>query len=104
MKQESALINEKSTWKELTIAGMIVGGGTSKEFNTGDWRTDRPEWLLDKCKQCLLCTPVCPDSSIPVLQSKRQDFDFDHCKGCGICARCCPFAAIIMKRDEGNGN
>ena len=51
----------------------------------------------DLCKQCLLCAPVCPDSSIPVADSKRGEFDYDHCKGCGICAKVCPFKAIEMK-------
>ena len=51
----------------------------------------------DKCRQCLLCAPVCPDSSIPVKNGKRLDFDYDHCKGCGICAKACPFGAITMK-------
>ena len=54
----------------------------------------------DLCKQCLLCAPVCPDSSIPVAEGKRGEFDYDHCKGCGICAKVCPFDAIEMK--EGN--
>ena len=51
----------------------------------------------DKCKQCLLCAPVCPDSSIPVVNGMRGDFDYDHCKGCGICVKACPFGAIEMK-------
>ena len=43
--------------------------------------------------------PFCPDSSIPVKDGKRADFDFDHCKGCGICWKVCPFGAIdFVKR------
>lgn len=76
---------------------MMFAAGTSKEFHTGEWRTNTPIYHADLCKQCLLCTPVCPDSSIPVKDSKRGDFDYDHCKGCGICARVCPFGAIEMK-------
>ena len=34
---------------------------------------------------------------IPVVDGKRQDFDYDHCKGCGICAKICSFKAINMK-------
>ena len=51
----------------------------------------------DKCKQCLLCVPVCPDSCIPVKDMKRGAFDYDHCKGCGICVKACPFGAITME-------
>ena len=87
-------INEKSTWKEITDGGFIYGSGNSREFLTGEWRTNTPVWDADKCQQCLLCFPVCPDCSIPVVNSERGDFDFDHCKGCGICAEVCPFDAI----------
>ena len=54
----------------------------------------------DKCKQCLLCVPFCPDSSIPVSGGRRTDFDFDHCKGCGICVKVCPFDAIDYVKEE----
>ena len=40
---------------------------------------------------------VCPDSSIPLKDGERVEFDYDHCKGCGICAKACPFDAITMK-------
>lgn len=96
MKHLGIEINDKISWKNITPAGIITGGGTSKEFETGDWRSERPILLIDKCKQCLLCTPVCPDSSIPVVDGKRQEFDYKHCKGCGICAQVCPFKAIEM--------
>lgn len=67
---------------------------------TGEWRTMVPKWDATKCKQCLLCAPYCPDSSIPVVGGKRQDFDFDHCKGCGICYKVCPFQAISFGKEE----
>lgn len=100
MKHMGVEINDKVSWKDITAAGMITGGGTSKEFETGDWRSERPVLLEDKCNQCLLCTPVCPESSIPVADSKRQAFVYKHCKGCGICAQVCPCKAIEM-RSEG---
>ena len=90
-------INEQTGWREITEGGFVYGGGNSEFFNTGDWRTMTPVWRGENCKQCLLCFPVCPDSSIPVNNSKRQDFDFFHCKGCGICAKVCPFGAIAME-------
>ena len=90
----------KTPHQDLTEGLMVFAGGTSKLFNTGEWRTNTPIYVADKCKQCLLCTPVCPDCSIPVKDGKRGEFDYDHCKGCGICAKVCPFGAIEMK--EGN--
>lgn len=92
-------LDEKVTWKDITPAGIITGGGTSKAFLTGDWRNMRPVLDEDKCRQCLLCAPVCPDSSIPVRDGKRGQFDYDHCKGCGVCARVCPFDAIHMEKE-----
>jgi pyruvate ferredoxin oxidoreductase delta subunit len=47
----------------------------------------------------MFCVPYCPDSSIPVKDGKRLDFDFMHCKGCGICAKVCPFKAISMDKE-----
>jgi pyruvate ferredoxin oxidoreductase delta subunit len=88
------------TWKEVAPAGTIIGGGTSMKVNTGDWRIMIPAWLQDKCKQCLLCFPVCADSSIPVKDEKRADFDFKHCKGCGVCFKVCPFGAITWEKED----
>jgi pyruvate ferredoxin oxidoreductase delta subunit len=92
-------ITEKSTWQEMSPGGEIIGGGTSRMVNTGVWRVNKPTMNWDKCKQCLLCAPVCPDSSIPVKDGKRLDFDFDHCKGCGICWKVCPFGAIEFGKE-----
>ncbi|MDR0853590.1 MAG: 4Fe-4S binding protein [Clostridiales Family XIII bacterium] len=89
-------INELSPWQDITVGGFVIGEGNSKFFNTGDWRTKAPIWNQENCKQCLLCFPWCPDSSIPIENSKRLEFDMEHCKGCGICAKVCPFSAISM--------
>ena len=100
MRTDITKINEKTPHEDLTEGLMIFAGGTSKLFKTGEWRTNTPVFHADKCKQCLLCAPVCPDCSIPVKDGVRGEFDMDHCKGCGICANVCPFGAIEMK--EGN--
>lgn len=91
-------INVNSTVSELTPGGDIYEAGNSRKFKTGDWRSIKPIFLEDKCKQCGLCFPVCPDDAIPVgADQKRTDFDYDFCKGCGVCAKACPFDAIEMK-------
>lgn len=92
-------INEQTPWQELTLGGEICEGGTARYTITGEWRTSAPFWIEDKCRQCLLCAPYCPDSSIPVKDEKRIDFDFDHCKGCGICFKVCPFQAIAFGKE-----
>jgi len=95
MSDESKVIGIDVLWKNITEGGMIPYAGNAHLFKTGDWRSMKPVWLKEKCKQCLLCFPVCPDSSILVNEKgERVDFDFDHCKGCGVCAKVCPFKAI----------
>ena len=97
MRTDITRINENSPYTDLTEGLQLYAGGTSRLFKTGEWRTNTPVLDFDKCRQCLLCAPVCPDSSIPVKNGRRLDFDYDHCKGCGICVKACPFGAITMK-------
>ena len=99
MNRSAKDISEHSPWQELTPGGEIYEGGTARLTITGEWRSNVPVWEQDKCKQCLLCAPFCPDASIPVRDGKRLDFDIDHCKGCGICANACPFGAIRMEQE-----
>ncbi len=88
------------TWRDITPGCNIYEGGTSVTGETGDWRTERPVIDFAKCKQCLLCVPVCPDMSIPVKDGKRGDFNYFFCKGCGVCSNVCPFGAITMVPEE----
>ena len=100
MATDISKLGLKAKWQDLTEGMVIAGSGTSKDFMTGEWTHVKPEFIADKCKQCLLCVPGCPDSSIPVTDCKREDFDYDHCKGGGICAKVCPFDAISMKEGQ----
>ena len=94
-------INTNTPASELTIGGNIYTPGNAIEFKTGDWRSVKPVFLSEKCRQCGLCFPVCTDDAIPVnCDQKREDFNYDYCKGCGICARVCPFGAIVMKEEN----
>lgn len=100
MIRKAGEITETTPWQEMTVGGEIYEGGTSMLVNTGDWRTMTPIWIEEKCRHCMLCFPYCPDSSIPVKEGKRFDFDFMHCKGCGICFEVCPFQAIAFEKEE----
>ena len=69
-------INSKTPMEKLTIGGNIYKAGNAREFKTGDWRSLKPIFNSEKCKQCGLCFPVCPEDSIPVNKDlKREDFD-----------------------------
>ena len=99
MSRSAKDINEQIPWQEISPGGEICEGGTARLVKTGEWRSNVPVWEADKCKQCLLGAPYCPDSSIPGTAGKRGEFDLDHCKGCGICAKVCPFGAIRMEKE-----
>ena len=91
-------IDNKTKYQDMTPGGDIYEAGNAKEFKTGDWRSIKPVYIAEKCKQCGLCFPVCPDDAIPVEKDgNRKDFNFDACKGCGVCAKVCPFGAIEME-------
>ena len=61
MATDISKLGLKASWRDLTEGMVIAGAGTSREFNTGEWSTSKPLFIEDKCKQCLLCVPVCPD-------------------------------------------
>jgi len=89
----------KKGWKDLAIGTQIKKAGSSLDFKTGDWRTERPVVDFDKCIHCLICWVYCPDSSITVKDGKLAGINYDFCKGCGICAEECPKDAISMESE-----
>ena len=46
MRTDITKINEQTPVGELTEGLMVFAGGTSKLFNTGEWRTNTPVFLL----------------------------------------------------------
>jgi len=87
-------------WKDIPEGGVILEAGNAQQYETGGWRTFRPVWNEDKCKQCLLCWIYCPDGSVVVEDKEVKGFHLEHCKGCGICAHECPFGAISMEEES----
>jgi pyruvate ferredoxin oxidoreductase delta subunit len=89
-------------WEKAPMGATVLTAGNAEDFNTGDWRSEKPVWEEGKCRQCLICWISCPDSSITVKDEKRGDFNYEHCKGCGICAKICPAGAIQMVSEGGD--
>jgi pyruvate ferredoxin oxidoreductase delta subunit len=89
-------------WEKAPMGATVLTAGNADDFNTGDWRSEKPVWEEGKCRQCLICWINCPDSSITVKDEKRGEFDYEHCKGCGICAKICPAGAIVMVSEGGD--
>ncbi len=91
-------IKQGSTWRDVPMAGNILEPGTSVEYKTGSWRSERPIWDAEKCTQCSQCWIFCPDMSIKLdEEGKMTGFDYDFCKGCGLCAYVCPPKADAIK-------
>jgi pyruvate ferredoxin oxidoreductase delta subunit len=91
-------------WKELDF-GDSVQAGTAKEFETGDWRSEKPIFHKDKCINCYFCWVYCPDSAILLDENNKvAGIDYKYCKGCGICDKECPTKpdkrAIVMEPER----
>lgn len=81
---------KKMGWKEL-MPGDAISGGTAAEFETGDWRSEKPIFHKENCINCYFCWAYCPDSAILLDENKKVvGIDYKYCKGCGICDRECP--------------
>ena len=69
------------------------------DIKTGDWRSQRPVFNLEKCCRCGWCYLYCLSGCI---EDKGAYFlpNLDYCKGCGVCAEECPTFAIKMTPEE----
>ena len=47
----SEKMNPNTPWQEITPGGTIYTAGNAMEFKTGDWRSSRPVFITEKCKQ-----------------------------------------------------
>lgn len=65
----------------------------------------RPEFLVERCKGCELCTRACPQKIIKIgtkfnIKGYRAAICVDEskCSGCTLCARTCPDLVIRIHK------
>ena len=87
-------------WKDLEIGSVITEPGNAAQYQTGDWKSQRPVLDESKCNKCGLCYIFCPEGCIKQKTDGYFEIDLSYCKGCGICAAECPKTAITMVAEE----
>ncbi len=88
------------TWKDLEIGSKVTEPGNASQYNTCDWRTQKPIFDNSKCNKCGLCYIFCPEGCIEQQADGFFKADLFYCKGCGICAEECPKDVITMVEEE----
>ena len=93
--------NERDiTWKDMEIGSIVVEPGNTREYKTGDWRSQVPTYNFNRCIKCGMCQLFCPEGCIEQNPEGCFEANLFWCKGCGICARECPTAVITMMEEE----
>jgi pyruvate ferredoxin oxidoreductase gamma subunit len=85
--------------KSRFIGPTIRRRGSAALRQTGNWRVERPEIDLAKCKRCFLCYLYCPEAAMRLDAENFPHVDYDHCKGCMICYEECPTDAITRRQE-----
>ena len=88
------------TWKDLEIGCIVTEPGSSREYRTGDWRSQKPTYDFNKCIKCGLCQIYCPEGCIGQNTEGYFQANLYWCKGCGICSQECPTRVITMVNEE----
>jgi pyruvate ferredoxin oxidoreductase delta subunit len=88
------------TWKDLEVGCIVTEPGSSREYRTGDWRSQKPTYDFNKCIKCGVCQIYCPEGCIAQNGDGYFQANLFWCKGCGICSKECPTKVITMVNEE----
>jgi len=88
------------TWRDLEIGGIVTEPGNASQYQTGDWRSQKPTYDFERCIKCGLCQLFCPEGCVEPNADGHFEADLYYCKGCGICARECWTKVITMVEEE----
>ena len=88
------------TWKDLKIGSIVAEPGSARQYQTGDWRSQRPTYNFKRCIKCGICYIFCPEGCIGQNAEGYFETNLFYCKGCGICACECPTEVITMVEEE----
>jgi pyruvate ferredoxin oxidoreductase gamma subunit len=95
-KEKTFKIEKALGWKDLKVGCIVTEAGNTKEFCTGDWKSQHPVWDDKKCIKCGICSLFCPEGCVKQNNEDYFRADMFYCKGCGICAHECWPQAISM--------
>ena len=93
-------LENELTWKDLEIGCIVTEPVSTREYRTGDWRSQRPNYDFKKCIKCGLCSIYCPEGCIGQNAEGYFQSNLFWCKGCGICSKECPTKVISMVNEE----
>ena len=93
-------LENELTWKDLEIGCIVTEPGSTREYRTGDWRSQRPTYDFGKCIKCGICQLYCPEGCIGQNAEGFFQANLFWCKGCGICSKECPTKVITMVNEE----
>ena len=88
------------TWKDIETGAVVLEPGNTRQYKTGDWRSQVPTYKFDRCIKCGMCQLFCPEGCIEQNDDGHFEANLYWCKGCGICARECPTKVITMIEEE----
>ncbi len=91
---------DKMTWKDIEIGGIVTEPGSASYLQTGTWRSRCPTYDHSKCIKCAICQTYCPEGCIHQNAEGYYLADLFYCKGCGICAKECPKKVITMIEEK----